>query len=158
MTPEQTHACAQQLCRACAQSAQEWVGQLLQVAPAPPESGRSIQRVLMRELGLLGRYWATQQIWQRLEADDRAATALNLAVLRAFTEAFQLPRDGSGLRYASLGSPGEESRELGARVTTALGLEHEPLLRQLQVGIAAWRQTVLRAVEDALAKGGCGGF
>src|SRR6185295_15941804 len=103
-----------------------------------------IEKSLTRELGMLFRYWITRQIWERLEAREEDAKQLNLAVLRLFTNGFKLPKDGSGLRYAELSSPAEEVRELGHRITNALGMEHAPLLAELQGSILTWRQAIVQ--------------
>ena len=151
MQAEELQARSGHLCAVCLETAQQCAEQLSGVLPA--SLGRSeseLRRLMLRELGLLFRHWATREIWQRLDADQASATALNQAVLRRFVEAFKLPRDGSGLRYSSLGSIGEEARELSTRLTFVLGVEHQPLMRQLQAGIMAWREAVLRAVEQTL--------
>ena len=151
MPDEEVQLRARYLGAACVQAAQGWAERLLERLPA--QAGRAdpqMRRIVLRELGLLARHWSTRQIWHRLETNEHAAKELNLAVLRVFTETFKLPRDGSGLRYASLGSLSEEARELSARLVTALGLEHPPLVRELQAGIIAWREAVLRAVEQSL--------
>ena len=70
--------------------------------------------------------------------------------MRLFTEGFKLPKDGSGLRYAELSNPSEEVKELGQRMTAALGMEHQPLLDELQAGILAWRDEINRWTKDAL--------
>ena len=119
-------------------------------ADAPLSSNLVIEKSLTRELGMLFRYWITRQIWERLEAHEEDAKQLNLAVLRLFTNGFKLPKDGSGLRYAELSSPAEEVRELGHRITNALGMEHAPLLAELQGSILTWRQSIVQHTVNAL--------
>ena len=113
----------------------------------------SREQALKRELGLLFRYWTTRQIWERLEAREADAKELNLALLRLFTNAFQLPKDGSGLRYAELSTPTEEIRELSARMTQALSAgeaNQARWLAELQAGLVPWREAVLRYTADAI--------
>jgi hypothetical protein len=98
----------------------------------------------------LFRYWATRQIWEQLESEEADAKALNLALLRLFTDAFGLPKDGSGLRYAELSNLTEEFQELSHRITNALGLEHRPLLSELQATIMPLRDAISRYTRDAL--------
>ena len=99
---------------------------------------------------MLFRYWMTRRIWEQLEASEGDAKHLNLALLRLFTNAFKLPRDGSGLRYASLLTLAEELQELCHRITNTLGLEHHALLAELQGGIMPWREAVAKCTTEGL--------
>ena len=136
---------------ACSQAVHQCKQQLTATFKDVPLSGNLlIDRTLTRELGMLFRYWITRQIWQQLDASEADAKQLNLAVLRLFTNGFRLPKDGSGLRYAELSSPAEEVRELGHRVTNALGMEHAPLLAEMQGSILVWRQAVTQRTTEAL--------
>ena len=96
------------------------------------------------------RYWATRQIWRRLEANETDAKSLNLALLRLFFDGFRLPKDGSGMRYAELSTVNEETNELSQRITNALGAEHRPLVKELEGAILPWRDAVFRYTVDAL--------
>ena len=99
---------------------------------------------------MLFRYWTTRQIWERLDSEEADAKALNLALLRLFTNHFRLPRDGSGLRYVELSNVDEETLELSRRITTALGMEHPPLLAELRVVIFPWREAVRQYTTEAI--------
>ena len=105
---------------------------------------------MKRELGLLCRYWATRIIWERLASNESDAKSFNVALLRLFTEAFKLPRDGSGLRYAELSTSGEEVQELAHRLTDALGIVHEPLLGDLAARLPSWRTSIVQQTIQAL--------
>lgn len=118
----------------------------------PLSANLLIDKSLTRELGMLFRYWITRQVWEQLDANEEDAKQLNLAVLRLFTDGFNLPKDGSGLRYAKLSSAAEEVRELSHRITNALGMEHAPLLAELQGSILTWRQTVAQHTIEALKR------
>ena len=149
MTPEEIRIRSLYIFLACSRGLEQLKSRLqATLPPSEPSVKPLIERSLKRELGLLFRYWTTRKIWQQLDAREADAKSLNLALLRLFTEAFRLPRDGSGLRYAELSTIAEEVRELSHRITTALGTEHQELLADLPRGLAAWRDTVARhAVE-----------
>lgn len=136
---------------ACSQAVEQFADRLLETLPAQPLSAQlQLRKLLKRELGLLFRYWTTRQIWQRWETREADAKQLNLALLRLFTDAFKLPKDGSGLRYAELSTLAEEVQELSHRITNALGMAHEPLLTELQSTILPWRDSVTKWTIDAL--------
>lgn len=153
MTEEEIRVRSIYLFLVCSQAVEQFKDRLAASLPSPPLSSKLLtERLLRRELGLLFRYWTTREIWQRLEADEADAKHLNLALLRLFTNDFKLPKDGSGLRYAELSTPAEEAQELSQRVTTALGVEHQPLLAELQGGLLSWRSAVLKYTADALER------
>ena len=153
MTQEDIRVRSIYLFLACSQAVEEAKNQLVATFSHPPLSSTILlDKLLRRELGLLFRYWATRKIWEQLESSEADAKNLNLAVLRLFVEGFNLPKDGSGLRYAELSTPAEEARELGHRVADALGTEYQPLLARLQGGIVSWRDAVLKHTIDALER------
>ena len=153
MTEEEIRIRSTYLFLACSQAVEQFKDRLVATFPHPPLSSTLLlDKLLRRELGLLFRYWATRKIWERLESNEADAKDLNLAVLRLFVEGFNLPKDGSGLRYAELSTPAEEARELGHRVTDALGMEYQPLLTQLQSGIVLWRDSILKHTIEALER------
>ena len=143
MSPEEIQVRAQYLLRACARA----IEQLEQRFATEPHAAK----VLRRELGLLFRYWVTRGIWDRLEAAEQDAKELNLALLRLFTEAFALPRDGSGLRYADLSTAAQELAELRQRVRTGLG-PSLPEPAELPDAVLVWRDVVERYVEEAISR------
>ncbi len=149
MTPEEIRIRSLYIFLACSRGVEELRDRLQSLLPSSDASLQAvIDKSLKRELGLLFRYWTTRKIWQHLDAQEADAKSLNLALLRLFTEAFRLPRDGSGLRYAELSTVAEEVREMSHRMTAALGCEYPELLSELPRGLAAWRETVARyAVE-----------
>lgn len=135
----------------CSRAVEQCAGRLAASVSAPSgPDGRPVEQVLRRELGLLFRYWTTRQIWERLASNEADAKALNLALLRLCTEAFRLPRDGSGLRYAELSTLTEEVQELSRRLASALGPAPQPLLSELPGAVAAWRDAVTRSTVEAL--------
>ncbi|MBI4340874.1 MAG: hypothetical protein HY598_01170 [Candidatus Omnitrophica bacterium] len=151
MTEEEIRVRSVYLFLACSQTVEQCKQRLIATLPTPPLSSRLLlDRAIARELGLLFRYWATRYIWERLGAEEADAKQLNLALLRLFTSGLKLPRDGSGLRYAEMSSVAEHARELGHRMTSAIGIEHPPLLAELQGTILAWREAVLRHTMEAL--------
>lgn len=151
MTPEEIRVRSVYLFLGCSQAVEQFTDQLSTVFPTPPISSKLVlERALRKELGILFRYWATRQIWARLESCEEDAKLLNLALLRLFTTTFQLPQDGTGLRYAELSTLTEEARELSHRVTHVLGMEHPPLLQRLHAGIGSWRDAVTRYTIEAL--------
>ena len=151
MSPEEIRLRSLYLFSACSRTVNTAKEHLLTTFPSPPLSSTvMLERSLTRELGILFRYWTTRQIWDHLEEAEADAKNLNLALLRLFTEGFKLPRDGSGLRYAELSNPSEEVQELGHRITAALGMEHQPLLGELQAGVLAWRDEITRYTKEAL--------
>ncbi len=151
MTPEEIRLRSVYLFLACSQAVEQFKDRLVATFPSPPLSTVVIlERSLRRELGLLFRYWTTRQIWQRLEEREADAKQLNLALLRLFTDGFRLPKDGSGLRYAELSTLAEEVQELSHRISNVLGMEHQPLLIELQGAILPWRDAVAKYTTDAL--------
>ena len=151
MTDEEIRVRSLYLFLACSRAVDQLAARLAATLP-PGETLESaaVERLLKREIGLLFRYWATQQIWEGLESNEADATRLNLAILRMFTEAFRLPRDGSGLRYAELSSLADEIQELGRRMTNSLGKSHPPLVGELGGAILPWRDAVIQYAADAL--------
>lgn len=153
MTNEEVRVRSIYIFLSCSQAIEQYVKQLEAVFTAPPLSSRlALQQALRRELGLLVRYWITRQIWQRLESSEADAKALNLALLRLFTEGLRLPRDGSGLRYAELSALPEETLELQHRVASAIGTTHAPLAAELQRSTGAWRDAAWRCAVEALER------
>ena len=151
MTPDEVRTRSLYLFLACSQAAQQFADQLAATLPTSvATTRRSLEKAFRRELGILIRFWASRQIWQRLEASEADAKELNIALLRLFTETFGLPKDGSGLRYASLTSATEESRELGQRLTSVLGMEHQPLLAELKRSVSLWNEVVTKYTVEAL--------
>ena len=151
MSPEDIRLRSLYLFYACSRSVNACKDRLLTTFPDQPMTSTLVlDRSLIRELGMLFRYWTTRQIWDQLEDAEADAKNLNLALLRLFTDGFKLPKDGSGLKYAELSSPSEEVRELGQRITAALGLEYQPLLDELSAGIVGWRDDVTRHTKAAL--------
>ncbi len=151
MSQEELRLRALYLFLACSQAVEQFAERLAATLPAQPLPAQvRLQQSLKRELGLLFRYWTTRQIWQRWDTREADAKQLNLALLRLFTDAFKLPKDGSGLRYAELSTLAEEVQELTHRITNALAMRHEPLLTELQSTILPWRDSVLKWTIDAL--------
>lgn len=151
MSPEEIRIRSLYLFLACAQAIEQFKERLAATVQSPPPFVKPLlEKSLKRELALLFRYWATRQIWERLDANELQAKQLNLALLRLFVEGFRLPQDGSGMRYAELSSVGEETRELSHRITNALGLEYSPLLKELEGAILPWRDAVMKYTTDAL--------
>ena len=136
---------------ASSRAVEEFKTQLTATFPAQPMTSQlQLNRVLRKELGLLFRYWSTRRIWDLLDRQEDDAKAMNLALLRLFTDGFRLPKDGSGLRYAELSTPAEEARELTQRIASALEMAHQPMADVLHSRILHWRDTVNRQTADAL--------
>ncbi len=153
MTEEEIRIRSVYLFLACSQAVEQCKERLIATLPTPPLSAKVLlDKAITRELGLLFRYWATRYIWEQLPSHEADAKQLNLALLRLFTSGLKLPRDGSGLRYAELSTIAEEARELSHRMTNAIGIEHPPLLAELQGTILSWRETVLRYTGEALRR------
>lgn len=151
MNPEEIRVRSLYLFLACSQAIDQLNDRLIATLPSAPSSVKLLlDKSLKREFGLLFRYWATRQIWRRLEANETDAKALNLALLRLFFEGLRLPRDGSGMRYAELSTMNEETSELSQRITNAIGAEHHPLVKELEGAILPWRDAVFRYTVDAL--------
>ena len=151
MSPDELRLRSLYVFLSCSQAVEQCKDQLIATFPSPTLSTKLfLEQSLRRELAMLFRYWMTREIWERLETNEEDAKHLNLVLLRLFTNAFRLPRDGSGLRYASLAMLSEEVLELSHRITSAIGMEHQPLLAQLQSTIAPWRDSVIRYTADAL--------
>ena len=151
MTGEEVQVRARYLFVLCTRAVERCCHQLLAgPALASSANGSPIQKPLRRELGILFRYWATRQIWQRWESKETDATQLNLALLRCFTDEFKLPQDGSGLRYAELSTLEDEVRELSRRIASALNVDAGALLTELHHTIAPSREAVVQSTIDAL--------
>ena len=144
MTPQEISLRTRYLLVECLRAIDQVVDRCAAEGRLPPET----RRVLQRELGLLFRHWAARELWARLEAREADASAMNLTLLRGFTEALRLPRDGSGLRYAELSTPAQELSELRQRLRDALGPAHiEPA--DFAEAILVWREIVARYVAEA---------
>lgn len=151
MSPEEIRIRSLYLFHACSRTIDQVTARLVAAYTSPPPSAQpAVEKSLKRELGLLVRYWAAQQIWERLDASEADAQQLNLSLLRLFTDAFRLPRDGSGLRYAELSTLAEEIQELGRRITTALSVSHRPLLVELEAAMLPCRDAVTTHTTNAL--------
>ena len=151
MTADEVRIRSSYLFLACSQAIEQFKDRLIAASSTAPASVVPLlERSLKRELGLLFRYWATRQIWERWEDRERDAKELNLALLRLFFDGLKLPKDGSGLRYAELSTLFDETVELSHRITNALGIEHGPLLKELQGAILPWRDAVVQYTTDAL--------
>jgi len=153
MTQEEIRIRSMYLFLACSRAVEQLKDRLVTTCASwPPAAAPRLEGSLRRELGMLFRYWTTRRIWVRLDSNEADAKLLNLALLRLFTDGFHLPRDGSGLRYAELSTLADEVRELSHRITNALGVEHPPLLAELQGSIAQWRDAVLGYTTEALER------
>ena len=151
MSPEEIRTRSVYLFLSCSRVLEQFAERLAATVPtSAPLDRRVLERSLRKELGLLFRYWTTRQIWERLEASEADAKRLNLALLRLFTDSFKLPQDGSGIRYAELSTLAEEVRELGHRLTQALGMEYPPLVETLEGEILLWQEAVMKQTADAL--------
>ena len=151
MSPEELRVRSLYLFLACSQAIEQLKDRLMATVPSsPPPVKALLEKSLKRELALLFRYWATRQIWKRLEARESDAKNLNLALLRLFFEGFRLPKDGSGLRYAELSTLSEETRELSHRLVSAVGVEHAPWLKELEGAMLPLRDMVLQHTVEAL--------
>lgn len=152
MTAEEVQQRALYVYLASSRAVGEYADRLLGALPASQAAAQAAtEKLLRRELGLLFRYWTTREIWEALDSDEAGAKALNLALLRLFTDGFRLARDGTGLRYAELSSAADEVNELSHRLAAVLGPLPEAFLSELQGGILPWRDTVLRTTREALA-------
>ena len=150
MTQEEIKVRSVYLFLACSQAIEQFTARLAAtISPPDPLRKSSVERSLRRELALLFRYWASQQIWERLESREADAKNLNLALLRLFTDTL-LPRDGSGKRYAELSSMTEELVELRRRITETLGIADTALLTELENAILPWRDAITQYTTDAL--------
>lgn len=135
----------------CSRAVEQVTGRLAATLPPAEFPVKAMaERPLRRELGLLFRYWTTRKIWEQLDASEQDAKRMNLALLRLFTEAFKLPRDGSGLRYAELSTLTEEARELSHRLTSAFGKPQDALLAILYDVLSPWRETVAKIAADGV--------
>ncbi|MBI2174313.1 MAG: hypothetical protein HYU33_03875 [Candidatus Omnitrophica bacterium] len=151
MSTQEIQARARYLFLTCVQMVDRVKERLVSLLPESVQSNAAALEVsLRRELGLLFRYWATQQIWQRMALQEKEARMMNIALLRLFTEELKLPRDGSGLRYAQLGSLIEETREFKKRVGQLIGFEYPPLTAQLEGALLVLREELERRVAEAL--------
>lgn len=151
MTQEEIRIRSAYLFLACSQALEQCKDRLLSHnASGTPSVKMLLERTLRRELGLLFRYWTTRLIWDRLDANEMDAKHLNIVLLRLFTEAFKLPQDGSGLRYAELSTVGDEIHELSHRVANALSQQMPRLASELQGVIPPWRDAVTKYTLDAL--------
>ena len=151
MTPEEIQVRSGYLFLTCSdaiETAKQRLVPLVTAFPSPPAP--RWERALARELTLLFRYWATREIWERLESDEAGAKGLNLALLRRFTDDDKLHQDGSGLRYAELSTIDAEARELNRRMASALGVNPQWLADALQGAITGWRETVAGRTREAL--------
>ena len=87
MSPEEIRVRSLYLFLACSQAIEQLKDRLIATLPSAPSSVKLLlDKSLKREFGLLFRYWATRQIWRRLEANETDAKSLNLALLRLFFE------------------------------------------------------------------------
>lgn len=153
MAPEEVRVRSLYLFMVCAQAIEKGTERLMAIAPpAIPSLKPVLDKSLKKELALLFRYWATRRIWERWEARELDAKALNLAVLRLFFEGFRLAKDGSGMRYAELSTLSAEANELSHRLANALGVEHPPLVEEVERAILSWRDAVLQCTADALSR------
>lgn len=153
MTDEEVRIRSMYLFLICSQAVEQLKDRLVGTCSSSPLPATPVlEHALRRELGMLFRYWTTRRIWERLESNEADAKLLNLALLRLFTNGFHLPRDGSGLRYAQMSTLADEVRELSHRITNALGVEHPPLLAELQGSIVLWRDAVLQYTAEALER------
>jgi hypothetical protein len=150
MTDEEIKIRSVYLFLACSQAVEQLTSALIAAAGGSASVKPVTEGAVRKELGLLFRYWTTRQIWERLEADEADAKALNLSLLRLFTNAFRLPRDGSGLRYAELSTAADEGQELRRRLTGAIGTGHPRLLDALEALVVSWRDAVSRYTVEAL--------
>jgi len=151
MTEEEIRVRSVYLFMACSRAIEAFTDQLAATFPSAPLSSRLLlEKSVRRELAMLVRYWASRQIWQRLDAQEADAKAINIALLRLFTDGFKLPKDGSGLRYAELSTRDQECGELSRRIAGALGTEHQPLLAELERSITLWNKAVTTHTIDAL--------
>lgn len=151
MTRDEIEVRSSYLLLACSQAIEHLHDHLVAVLPSSVvPSNPLLQRTLRRELGLIFRYWVTKQIWDRAELVEADARQLNLVLLRLFTEAFHLPRDGSGLRYAELSSFEEEARELSRRIVHAAPGAPQSFLAELRGALSRCQETVRRQTADAL--------
>lgn len=151
MTQEEIRVRSLYLFLACSQTIEQSRGRLLRTVPQLAESLRPLfEKTIKKELGLVFRYWATQQVWKALEAQEPDAKDFNLALLRLFFEGLRLPKDGSGLRYAELFTLTEQVIELYRRLSSSLGTTNDSLLKELQQEMPAWHAAVMKHTADAL--------
>jgi hypothetical protein len=150
MTDEEIKIRSVYLFLACSQAVEQLTSSLIVAEGGSASIKPSMEGSLRKEFGLLFRYWTTRRIWERLDTDEAAAKALNLSLLRLFTNAFRLPRDGSGLRYAELSTAAEEVQELRRRLAGAIGASHSKLFEALDASVVPWRDAVARYTVEAL--------
>ena len=153
MNPEEIRVRSLYLFMVCTRVLEEGTQRMMATMPPSILSLNPVlDKSVKKELALLFRYWATRRIWERWESRELDAKALNLAVLRLFFEGFRLAKDGSGMRYAELSTLSEEAHELNHRLANALGVEHPPLVGEVERAIVSWRDAVLQCTADALSR------
>lgn len=106
--------------------------------------------LLRREIAILFRHWAARTIWNRLEASESDATRMNQQLLRQFTNSFKLPRDGSGVHYASLLTIEEECFVFGDRLLNTLSLSRKPAVKSFESILQQACKAITAHSEEAL--------
>ena len=151
MTSEEIRTRSLYLFLACSQAIEQCQKTLLRTVPALSAPLKPVfEKTVKKELGLVFRYWATQRVWQALEAREVDAKNFNLSLLRLFFDGLRLPKDGSGLRYAELLTVPEQVSELYRRLVSGIGMTQEALLKELQQEMPGWHTMVMRHTADAL--------
>lgn len=110
----------------------------------------TVKEVVLREVGILFRFWTTRAIWESLIEDENDAKRFNFSLFRLFNSGFKLPKDDSGIRYAQISGTVEEVKELGRRICNALKLECAITMFEINIGISHWLELILKFTKDAV--------
>lgn len=114
------------------------------------ETNERVKDLVLREIGILFRFWSTRQIWEREVANESDAKSLNLALMQLFNVGLRLPKDNSGVEYAQASGTLGEVQKFGHRICKGLRGDDYTLALELNSTLPAWAKAVFQYVEDGV--------
>lgn len=151
MTSEEIRLRSLHLYLACSYAAVKFRDSVLdELREAGYEVNQEAADIVLKEVGILFRFWTTRQIWERLVENEGDAKSLNFSLIHLFNRGFKLPRDEIGERYAQISGTVEEVKEFGYRICNALGTKEFILALKLNASCPAWLKAVLQYTQNAI--------
>lgn len=114
------------------------------------EEDEKVKGIVLRELGILFRFWITREIWESLVEDETDAQKFNFRLLHLFNSGFKIPQDGSEIRYAQISGTVDEVKELGRRICNSLKLECIITMFKINIGITPYMEAILKFTKNAV--------
>jgi hypothetical protein len=151
MSDDERKLRAEYLCLSCCCVADKFTNSIIDILKEEKiDEDSNIREIVLKEVGILFRFWTTHAIWEALIQNENDAKWFNLYLFQLFNSGFNIPKDGSDIRHAEISGTEDEAKELGRKICNALNRECAITMLKINIGISCWIEVVLKYAKDAL--------